>query len=278
MASGATEHSYSLRNSQMASSDASPAHPSTFEPRSHPKPVVEIIRKRPRPPSNKSGSEEKPDMSSGDGDPLEMARARKRRRMASSSPPKRPTEQSTYLDSDSTPDLPVRSTLSSSPVREKLPLAPAKAVDRSQQNHSDLTVVQEYEKRYGDSSQLTTGGSFPLLPERKSQPAMRPIPGMSPRIFRERLDHPLSQIEEWSSPPTPSQAPGDTADPAARHNAQSGRRTSVASSNISQLIQATSHSSGHTRQPGPGSYDEEIGVSNFFDELPVSLLTSLQCT
>ncbi|CAG8638933.1 5455_t:CDS:2, partial [Acaulospora colombiana] len=85
---------------------------------------------------------------------------------------------------------------------------PAKAsaeVDTSQ-SLSSVSVVPESQHIYEDQSETFTEPDQPISHPRKNPPVLRPIPQMTPTAFKARLEGPLSQIEEFTSP-SPSPKP-----------------------------------------------------------------------
>jgi hypothetical protein len=95
-------------------------------------------------------------------------------------------------------------------------------VDTSQ-SLSSLSIVPDSQQVYEGPSESLIEIEQQISPPRKDKnpPVLRPIPQISPTIFRGRLEQPLSQIEEFTSPehsPKPSKKQLEIAANRARSN------------------------------------------------------------
>ena len=169
------------------------------------RPFVEITRKRRRspfdaeevpPPTTSSVLESEPETQ-------EVDRPQKKRRIldSSSEDTPEPPEFQQYDMSPPVQDEPVRNSPISRP-QNKFP---------TPTNHSRESQNASPQVANGRSPEKPTGSNHSRSPERQKSPLppsnLRPVPQLSPAVFRERMEVPLSQIEQFSTPGSSPQKP-----------------------------------------------------------------------
>ncbi|CAG8673879.1 5326_t:CDS:2, partial [Acaulospora colombiana] len=173
-------------------------------------PFVEVSKKRPRSPSPpKSRPSSKPishDVrDEEEEEESQSARPIKKRKKLAVSPDESNSDDEQPSEIQSSAEKKRPNSEKGGYSKHQPPAKASAEVDTSQ-SLSSISVVPESQHIYEDQSETFTEPDQPISHPRKNPPVLRPIPHMTPTAFKARLEGPLSQIEEFTSP-SPSPQP-----------------------------------------------------------------------